>query len=209
MGTLPRCTLPLGNGYTSKVYTTSLTYSVGNKENSKPFQPNRYTPLMTMVRVYTSGPTIKQMCGLITYLKHVFVAYNSDMDPMDDPFHPLTPDEWSQQTSTIMRTYFIQHLPNPNGPEPVPNGPLPSSGPTRYSPAAIEMMGFKKCIKKEIATYPSLKDEMYFDGFKKSILIFAKTHKCNEVLDLNNTPGSSPEEQRLLGGKTNLHVQCL
>ena len=30
---------------------------------------------------------IKQICGLITYMKHVFGAYNSDIDPRDDPFH--------------------------------------------------------------------------------------------------------------------------
>ena len=54
--------LPLGNGYTSKVYTTSWTYSVGTKKNSKLYLPNRYTPLMTMVRVYTSGPTKLNKC---------------------------------------------------------------------------------------------------------------------------------------------------
>ena len=39
---------------------------------------------------------IKQMCGLITYTKHVFGAYNSDIDPRDDPFHLFTADECSQ-----------------------------------------------------------------------------------------------------------------
>ena len=77
------------------------------------------------------------------------------------------------------------------------NGPIPSSRPTGYSPAAIELMGFKKGIKIEIAAYPSLKDERYFDGFKKSLLIVAKTHECNEVLDPNYNPGSEPEEQEL------------
>ena len=130
-------------------------------------------------------------------MKHVFGAYNSDIDPRDDPFHPFTPDEWSQQTSTMLRTYLIQHLTNPNGPEPVPSGPIPSSRPTGYSPAAIELMGFKKGIKREIAAYPSLKDERYFDGFKRSLFIVSKTHECNEVLDPNYTPGSEPEEKEL------------
>ena len=116
-------------------------------------------------------------------MKHVFGAYNSDIDPREDPFHPFTPDEWSQHTSTMLRTYLIQNLHDPHGPEPVPSGPISSSRPTGYSPAAIELMGFKKGIKREIAAYPSLKDERYFDGFKRSLFIVAKPHECNEVLD--------------------------
>ena len=104
----------------------------------------------------------------------------------------------------INRTYSIQRLPDPHGPEPVPSGPIPSSRPSGYSPAAIELMGFKKGIKREIAAYPSLKDERYFDGFKRSLFIVAKTHECNEVLDLNDTPGSEPEEQELFEAKQTL-----
>ena len=151
--------------------------------------------------LYLSTNHVKQMCGLITYMKHVFGAYNSDIDPRDDPFHPFTPDEWSQQTSTMLRTYLIQNLPDPHGPEPVPSGPISSSRPTGYSPAAIELMDFKKSIKREIAAYPSLKDERYFDGFKRSLFIVAKTHECNEVLDPTYTPGSKPEEQEFFEGK--------
>ena len=79
---------------------------------------------------------------VITYMKYVVVAYNSDIDPMDDPFHPFTPDEWSQPTSTMLRTYLIQNISDPRGPESVPSGPISSSRPTGYSPAAIELMGF-------------------------------------------------------------------
>ena len=101
----------------------------------------------------------------------------------------------------MLRTYLIQHLPNSNEPEPVPSGPIPSSRPTGYSPAALELVGFKKGIKREIAACPSLKDERYFDGFKRSLFIVAKTHECNEVLDPNYTPGSEPEENELFEAK--------
>ena len=130
-----------------------------------------------------------------------FGAYNSDIDPRDDPFHAFIPDEWSQKTSTMLRTYSIQNLRDPNWPEPVPSGPIHSSRPTGYSPAAIELMGFKKGIKREIAAYPSLKDERYFDGFKRSLFIAANTHECNEVLGPTYTPGSEPEEQELFEAK--------
>ena len=101
----------------------------------------------------------------------------------------------NQHTSTMLRTFLIQHLPNPIGPEPVLSRPISSSRPTGYSPAAIELMGFQKGIKREIAAYPSLKNERYFDGFKRSLFIVDKTHKCSDVLDPNYTPGSEPEEK--------------
>ena len=64
-------------------------------------------------------------------------------------------------------------------------------------------MSFKKGIKREITAYPSLKDERYFDGFKRSLFIVAKTHECNEVLDPNYIPGSEREEQELFEAKQN------
>ena len=142
----------------------------------------------------------KQICGLITYMKHVVSAYMSE-GVRTDPFHPFSPEEWDHQTSTMMRTFLVQNLPNPIGPEPVTSGPIPSSKPTAYSPAALELRSFKKGIVREITAYPSLKDERYFDGFKRSLFIVAKTHECSDVLDPNYTPGSEPEEQELFEAK--------
>ena len=150
---------------------------------------------------YLRTNQVKQMCGLITYMKHVFQEYNSGIEVRADPFYPFTPEEWYQHTSTKLRTFLIQHLPNPIGPEPVHSGPISSSRPTGYSPAAIELMGFKKGTKREIAAYPSLNDERYFDGFKRSQFIVSKTHECNEVLDPDYTPGSEPEEKELFEAK--------
>ena len=60
---------------------------------------------------------VKQICGFITYMKHLFGSYHSGIAPPDDQFHPFSPDEWTQQTQTQMRAYLIQHLPDPHGPE--------------------------------------------------------------------------------------------
>ena len=86
---------------------------------------------------------VKQMYGLISYMKHVFREYNSGIEPREDPLHPFTPEEWYQHTSTMLRAVLIQHLPNPIEYEPVFTGPILSSRPTGYSPAAIEQMGFE------------------------------------------------------------------
>ena len=108
-------------------------------------------------------------------MKHVFGAYNSGIDPQDDRFHPFTPDEWSQQTPTMMRTYLIQNFPDPHGPEPVPSGPICSSRPTGYSTASIELIGFKKGIKREIAACPSLTDESTTYGHGSTTSLFYQT----------------------------------
>ena len=190
MGTLPRSTQHLG----------LLSWDQEEELKTTPAQ-QVYSLDDHGQGLYLRTNQVKKMCWFITYMKHVFGAYNSGIDPQDDPFHPFTPDEWSQQTSTMLRTYLTQNLPDPHGPEPVPSGPISSSGPTGYSPAAIELMGSKKGIKREIAAYSSLKDERYFDGFKRSLFIVAKSHECNEVLDPSYTPGSEPEEQELFEAK--------
>ena len=143
----------------------------------------------------------KPICGLINYIKHVYREYMSGIEVRTDPFHPFLPEEWNQHTSTMLRIFLVQNLPNPIGPQPVISGPISSSRPTAYSPTAIELMGFKKGIKREISAYPSLKDERYFDGFKRSLFIVAETHECSEVLDPNYTPGSEPEEKELFEAK--------
>ena len=76
-------------------------------------------------------------------MKHLFREYMST-GVRPEPFHPFSPEEWSQQTSTMMRTFLVQHLPTPIGPQPVISGSIPSSKPTAYSPAALELMSFKK-----------------------------------------------------------------
>ena len=90
-----------------------------------------------------------------------------------------------------MRTYLVHNLPNPHGPEPVPSGPISS----------IELMRFKKGIKREIAADPSLKDERYFDSLRTGLFIVAKSHKCNEVLDPTYTLGSEPEQREFFEAK--------
>ena len=133
-------------------------------------------------------------------MKPVFSEYMSE-GVRPDPFHICSSEEWSQQTSTMMRLFLVQHPPTPIGPQPVISGPISSSIPATYSPAALELMSFKKGIKRETTAYPSLEDERYFDGFKRSLFIVAKTRECSEVLDLNYTPGSEPEEEELFEAK--------
>ena len=46
---------------------------------------------------YLRTNQIKQICGLITYMKHVFSEYMSE-EVRPDPFYIFSPEEWSQLT---------------------------------------------------------------------------------------------------------------
>ena len=52
-----------------------------------------------------------------------------------------------------------------------------------------QLLAFKKGIKREASQYTTLKDEKYFEPFKRNLLITATTHACEEVLDVDYMPG--------------------
>ena len=85
--------------------------------------------------LYLRTNQIKQICGFITYMKHVFCPTTLELS-----LRFFTPDEWSQQTPTMLKTYLIQNVSDPHGPEPVASWPISSSRPTGYSAASIELM---------------------------------------------------------------------
>ena len=53
-----------------------------------------------------------------------------------------------------------------------------------------KLASFRKCIKWEETSYPTLKDERYFDSFSRSLYITAKSHECGEVFDPAYTPSN-------------------
>ena len=54
-----------------------------------------------------------------------------------------------------------------------------------------KLVSFQKGIKSEETSYPTLKDERYFDSFSRHLNITAKSHECDEVLDPDYTPSNS------------------
>ena len=100
---------------------------------------------------------VKHFYWLITYMKYIFESFNSGPDLPHDPFHPFSPDEWAQHRPTLMRTYLIQHLPDPHEPNPVPSGPISQPRTTSYSSAAIEITGFNRALREKLLLIPHQK----------------------------------------------------
>ena len=68
-------------------------------------------------------------------------------------------------------------------------------------------MCFKKGIKREVTSYPTWKDERYFDSFSRSLYITPKSHDCDEVLVPDYE--ASTEDKELFINMQVLCFQCL
>ena len=63
---------------------------------------------------------------------------------------------------------------------------------------AYQLLAFKKRIKREVSQYTILKDEKYFEAFKRNLLVTATTHDCEEILDGNYKPENDNDSKELL-----------
>ena len=57
-----------------------------------------------------------------------------------------------------------------------------------------KLFTFRKGIKREESSYPTLNDERYFDSFSRSLYITAKSHECEDVFDPEYSPSNSEKE---------------
>ena len=123
---------------------------------------------------------LQEFYNLRRYITHVM--NESDYDP-DDPDldHPLSQHNWLIQTRGKGMKYVIYTLSDGIETRPISN-------------KKQELVSFKKGIKREETAYPTLKDEMYFQGFSRSLYITDKSHECEQVLDPDYTSTNTEKD---------------
>ena len=121
---------------------------------------------------------LKEIYNLYRYIQHLILESQFDYD--DEEFdNPPDEDNWLLQTRGKYMKFVICHSSTATEPRSTSNQKLVS---------------FRKGIKIEETSYPTLKDERYFDSFSRSLYITAKSHECDEVLDPEYTPSNSEKE---------------
>ena len=121
---------------------------------------------------------MKELYNLYRYIQHLILEseFNYDDDDFDNP---LDEENWYLQTRGKFMKYVTYHSSTATEPRITSNQKLVS---------------FRKSIKREETSYPTLKDERYFDSFGRSLYITAKSHECDEVLDPEYIPSNSEKE---------------
>ena len=121
---------------------------------------------------------LKELYNLYRYIQHLILESEFDYD--DDEFdNPLDEGNWLLQTRRKYVKFVIYH---------------PSTATEPRNTYNQKFVSSRKGIKREETTYPTLKDERYFDIFSRSLYITAKSHDCEEELDPEYTPSNSEKE---------------
>ena len=96
---------------------------------------------------------LQELYKLYRYVQHLILKSEFDYD--DEEFdNPLDEDIWLLQTRGKYMKVVIYHSSTATEPTNTSNQKLAS---------------FRKCIKREETSYPTLKDERYFDSFSRSL----------------------------------------
>ena len=72
----------------------------------------------------------------------------------------------------------------------------PRAAPSPRS-CSSQLLNFKRCIKRDISAYPTLKDEKYYELFKRSVLVTARAHGHEEIFQSTVRPRSDADSLEL------------
>ena len=142
---------------------------------------------------------------------HYLVREAQESSIPGNPFSILLPDQFCNLTWKEFMTWRLEDS-NQNTSSVSSTG---YQGQTKQDPRyesnqnAYQLLAFKKSIKREVPQYTMLKDENYFEAFKRNLLVTVTTHDCEEILEGDYMPGYDDDSQELFKQKQIFHVQCL
>ena len=148
---------------------------------------------------------IRHLIMLSMYIHHL--VKDSHLSVASDASdHALEP-------ANFLHTTFHQFMPwklneiTTSSPSPPPS--VTASDP-RAAPScpscSSQLLNFKRGIKRDISAYPTLKDEKYYESFKRSVLVTARAHACEEILQPTFRPRSDADSLELFRLKMTLCI---
>ena len=125
--------------------------------------------------------SIRHLIMLRKYIHHLVqdshISVSSDASD-----HALEPDNFLHTTFHQYMSWKLNEITTSSpSPPPLVNDSDPRATPSTPSYSS-QLLNFKRGIKRDISAYPTLKDEKYYESFKRSVLVTARAHDCEEIL---------------------------
>ena len=136
---------------------------------------------------------------LIMLRKHIHhLVQDSHLSVSSDATdHALEPDNFLHTTFHQFMSWKLNEI-TTSSPSPPPSVTAsdPRAAPSTPS-CSSQHLNFKRGIKRDISAYPTLKDEKYYESFKRSVLVTARAHDCDEILQPTFRPRGDADSLEL------------
>ena len=102
--------------------------------------------------------------------------------PSDTTDHALEPNNFLHTTFHQFMSWKLNEI-TTSSPSPPPSVTAsdPRAAPSTPS-CSRQLLNFKRGIKRDIAAYPTLKNEKCFESFKRSVIVTSRAHDCDDIL---------------------------
>ena len=110
--------------------------------------------------------------------------------------HVLEPANFLHTTFHQFMSWKLNEIAT-SSPSPPPSVTASDPRAAPSPPSCSSLLNFKRGIKRDISADPTLKDEKSFESFKRSVLVTARVHDCEEILQPTFRPRSDADSLEL------------
>ena len=140
--------------------------------------------------------SIRHLIMLRKYI-HYLVQDSHLSVSSDAADHALEPDNFLHTTFHQFMSWKLNEI-TTSSPSPPPSVTVSDHRATPSTPScSTQLLNFKTGIKRDISAYPTLKDEKYYESFKRSVLVTARAHDCEEILQPTFRPRGDADSLEL------------
>ena len=147
--------------------------------------------------------SIRHLIMLRKYIHHL--VQDSHLSVSSDATdHALEPDNFLHTTFHQFMSWKLNEI-TTSSPSPPPSVTAsdPTAAPSTPS-CSTQLLNFKRGIKRDISAYPTLKHEKYYESFIRSVLVTARAHDCEEILQPTFRPRGDADSLELFRLKNDL-----
>ena len=123
--------------------------------------------------------SIRHLIMLGKYIHHLVQDSHISVSS-DATDHALDRDNFLHTTFHQFMSWKLNEI-TTSSPSPPPSVTASDPRAALSNPScSTQLLNFKRGINRDISAYPSLKDEKYYESFKRSVLVTARAHDCEK-----------------------------
>ena len=152
--------------------------------------------------------SIRHLIMLRKYIHHLVQDCHLSVSS-DATDHALEPDNFLHTTFHQFMSWKLHDI-TTSSPSPPPSVTAsdPRAAPSPPS-CSSQLLNYKRGIMRDLSAYPTLNNEKYNESFKRSVLVTARAHDCEEIFQPTFRPKGDADSLELFRLKNDFMYSVL